>query len=269
MNSCSNDSVDNSIENIIPTYLKKVTISQGPDYNHHPNSTRSFTLNYNSTHSLTSINIQNRLNMSGEEVINNATFQIEYENNQIVRAYCDCEINDCYWDEEIQGDFDGILQLSFEYSSENGLKKIVAYEQTLNSTGEMTYSNEIERYLVDSNNFVKQVEGTTEILYSNNNIIGVKNSSSFNDGLKYLDYDNKTGVTIFTDDTHIMDINDYFTRLILGLKYSKNNFKKLDFPWRNQLQTIDLEYDNENRPIKRTVFNKDVYNYTESFEYLE
>ncbi|GAA4292926.1 hypothetical protein [Aestuariibaculum suncheonense] len=269
MNSCSNDSVDNSIENIIPTYLKKVTISQGPDYNHRPNSTRSFTLNYNSTQSLTSINIQNRLNMSGEEVINNATFQIEYENNQIVRAYCDCEINDCYWDEEIQGDFDGILQLSFEYSSENGLKKIVAYEQTLNSTGEMTYSNEIERYLVDSNNFVKQVEGTTEILYSNNNIIGVKNSSSFNDGLKYLDYDNKTGVTIFTDDTHIMDINDYFTRLILGLKYSKNNFKKLDFPWRNQRQTIDFEYDNKNRPIKRTVFNKDVYNYTESFEYLE
>ncbi|MBJ6369161.1 hypothetical protein [Snuella sedimenti] len=267
--SCSdnNDDTTNNSEAISKTYLSKVTIKAGSDYYYSPNSTTSFTLNYDSSKKLTSINVQRSLDESGVMKTYNASYIVEYVNDQIKKVYADCATNDCEWN--FISHTEGFHQISFEYGEEDNYKSVIAYEQIVNTEGTITYSTEIERYLLNTNNLVKQVEGTTEIIYSNNNIIGIKNTSSYNDGLKYHDYDDKKSVVVFTDDTHIMDINDYFPRLILDLKYSKNNFRKLDFPWRGQLQSIDFEYDGKNRPIKRTVLNKDVLNYTETFEYLE
>lgn len=267
--SCS-DSNDNdeNVNDIIPkTYISKVTITEGPLYYHSPNSITSYQLNYDSNKNLISIDIENSRDKDGFTETFNATYTMIYDNEQIVKAYTDCATDDCEWDS--LSNTDGLHQISFDYGLENGFKSVIAYEQVQNISGEITYSYEIGRYLLNSNNLVKRVEDNTEIIYSNNNIVGIQNSSSFNDRLQYLDYDDKKSVVIFTDDTHVMDIGDYFVRLILDLKYSKNNYRQLDFFFRGQHQIIDLKYDDNNRPTKRTVFNYDILKYEETFEYLE
>lgn len=268
--SCSDNSCDNNdnINEVIPrTLISKVTIAQGPDYFYFPNSITSFVLNYDSNQKLNSIDIETTRNESGMMNTYNATYLMVYQNDKIIKAYTDCATNDCEWDHFPQTE--GFLQISFEYGLENGLESIRSFEQIENTAGNITYSIEISRYLLNQNDLVKRVEYNTEIIYSNNNIIGIQNSSSFNDGLQYLDYDNKKSVPIFTDDSHVIDVEDYFTRLILDLKYSKNNFTKLEFDYRNQHQVINFEYDTNNRPTKRTVFNNSTLNYEEVFEYLE
>lgn len=267
---CDDDNNNNdvNINEVIPkTYISKVTITEGPLFYHFPNSITSYQLNYDANKKLISIDVENTRDEDGITMTYNANYLMVYENNQIIKAYTDCATNDCEW--YFISQVDGYHQISFEYDLENGFKSVIGFEQIENTTGTITSSYEIGRYLLNPNNLVKRVEDNTEIIYSNNNIVGIQNSSSYNDGLQYLNYDDKKSVVIFTDDAHVMDIGDYFVRLILDLKYSKNNFRQLNFSFRNQHQLIDFEYDNSNRPIKRTVFNNDILNYEEAFEYLE
>lgn len=269
--SCSDNNNNNNDvnENITKTYISKVTISEGPNYYNDTNSILTYNLNYDLNKKLTSIDANYVFHTNGLLTTNSATYNIVYENGQIVKAYTDCMTNDCYLKNPDSQNFEGTHQIYFEYGTENGYRSVTTYYQVLDNIGSVTSSHKISEYLLFSNNLIKQVEGDTEIVYSNNNAVGIQNASSFNDGLKYLNYDNKKSVVIYTDYTHVIDADDYFPRLILDLKYSKNNFVKLNFAFRNQHQIIDFAYDNKDRPTKRTVLNNDSFVYEETFEYLE
>lgn len=272
--SCSDrNNNDDENENINRTYISKVTITDGPNGYNPDVRTRTYKLNYDLNKKLTSIATSDSFygysSPNPSLVTLSATYNIEYENGQIIRVYTDCKTNDCDLNLPGNSNFEGTYQIYFKYGIENGYKSVNAYKQVLDHKDSIISSYEIEQYLLLPNNLVKRVEGHTEIIYSNNNAIGVQNASAYNKGLKYLNYDDKKSVVIYTDYTHIIDRGDYFPRLILDLKYSKNNYTKLDFGFRDQHQIIDFSYDFKDRPTKRTVFNNGSFDYEEIFEYLD
>ncbi|WP_027066822.1 hypothetical protein [Maribacter sp. Hel_I_7] len=251
-------SVD-SEQSVLSTDLKKITISNNPTYN---SIITVYTLDYDSNKKLTGLEINQENQTFGPSY---AYYHMEYNNEgELIRALLDCSESNCGWNMGILPS--NYVGITFDRSTENGVNIISINESELDVNRD--YAGRIAGvdYQLSSENLIlKQSE--TDILYENNNMIGIRNSVSNNDGLEYFDYDDKLGVINYSDEIGVIQSHDYIYRLMVGLKYSVNNYKRMKFDWKKSDYFITIEYDAHNRPIKRTTINK--YNGADNLVYEE
>ena len=248
-----------SEQSVFSTDLKKITISNNPTYG---SIITVYTLYYDSDKKLKGLEINQENETFGPSY---AYYNMEYNTEgELIRALLDCSESNCGWNMGILPS--NYVGITFDRSIENGVNLISINESELDANRE--YAGRIRGvdYQMTSDNLIlKQSE--TNILYENNNIIGISNSVVNNDGLEYFEYDDKQGIVNYSDEIGVIQSDYYIYRLMLGLKYSVNNFKRMKFDWKNSDHFITMEYDTHNRPIKRTVVNK--YNGANNLVYEE
>ncbi|MFS4467711.1 hypothetical protein [Maribacter sp. 2210JD10-5] len=258
--SCSKENsidVDNTTKSSL---LKKVIIRQGENLD---NRVTIYSMEYDRNLKLKTLEVNQEDAISGTSY---AKYTIELDdNNEISRCVLDCSESDCGWNFGILPE--NYVEVVFERNkNNNGTEQLTISQNELDNNGKFIGWITGTTYLVNPNNLIIRKENT-DILYENENIKGISNDFSFNDGLEYFDYDDKPSVVIYTDDIGVINSQEYIYRLILNLKYSVNNYTRMRFDYKSEDQYISFEYDENNRPKSRKVVDK--YNGTEQLKYEE
>ena len=265
--SCSKENSIDVNKNTESSLLKKVTIQQGEN---NSNRVTIYSMEYDGNLKLKTLEINREDDFSGASY---AKYKIELDgNNEISRCVLDCSESDCGWNFGILPE--NYVEIIFERTENNnsGIRQLTISQNELDGNGDFIGWITGTTYFVNSDNLISKKENT-DILYENENIVGISNSLSFNDGLKYFDYDDNASVVIYTDDIGLINTQEYIYRLILNLKYSVNNYTRMKFDYKSEDQYISFGYDEKNRPKSRKVVDKyngvEQFKYEETYEYLD
>lgn len=250
---CSNNS-DNTI--ILSDKLKKVTIREVETFDR-PGRVMVYDLQYDTDLKITNLTIN-------EEGYNGSlfeTYQIEYNNaGEITRAVKDCYKSYC------GVDFARYYEITFEYLQVNGDNIIAINLNAIYENQDIVNRLTGVKYSINSDNYITKQDSTI-IFYKNQNLIGFSSTQGLDNDMEYLDFDDKSSVIIYSDGNGVIKHNEFIYRLILGLKYSKNNYRRRRFS--NFEEYITLEFDKNNRPVNRKTGGMEQIGYEETFEYID
>jgi len=268
--SCSEDESNGDSNQFINefsnTKFKKVTITNG-------NNEKIYELNYDSDKILQSITIKESYT-GRPDLTKEGVFTISYDNNgRATKAIMDCSTSNCNISigTIFIADF---REISFDYTDHNGYKTVdieerwVKKEENGNS---ILVAGENEKFELYPNNFMKSKKIQDYILepsYKDQNIFQVYNETGSLVLNEYSDFDDKKAVIVYADSEGFICTCDYVYSLILNIKHSKNNFRKVKIAYYDDAE-INFTYDTEDRPLTRIVTGGLSGGIMEKYEYLD